>query len=574
MEKVSQHIHVKTLNIFLALALAFAFVPIAPKAEAGAVQVEEAEQTLELAEGTFEEDHVVVKFKDSPESDSAVAVLQEADTVKDAKEASINDIGDMWATVDVEDGKTVEEAINELKNDPRVEDVIVDNYMELLDEGDVELSANVNDPQAGYQWYLSDSNAKVHEAWDVVKCDGNVTVAIIDSGMDADHPDLVNNTIAGTSVISDSYDDQVGHGTCVAGVISAQANNGVGVAGVSYNSKILPVKVTDAMGFNASNAAKAINWCVANKNAYNIKVINMSFGTTASNSALRDAVNSAVAAGILCVCASGNNGTTSGVLFPASMDNTISVGAIDSSHTHATYSNGGSNLDVVASGTNIFTTIRGGEYSNYTYFGDSYQSISGTSFACPFVAATAALCFAKNSAATPEFVKMCITETAKDLGDSGKDDYYGYGQVVVKDAIERSTYEVLYRLYNPYSGEHLFTKSTSEYAALGAIGWQQEGVSWTSPYTSTAPVYRLYNPYSGDHHYTTEKSEYVACGNAGWRQEGIAWYSDVNKGASVYRLFNPYVSIGTHHYTTSEEEYNNLTTYGWRQEGVGWYGLK
>ena len=132
----------------------------------------------------------------------------------------------------------------------------------------------------------------------------------------------------------------------------------------------------------------------------------------------------------------------------------------------------------------------------------------------------------------------------------------------------------MYRLYNPYSGEHLFTNDTDEVNALVKIGWKNEGEAWKSPSTSDVPVYRVYNKYSGDHHYTTDKKEYEACGKAGWTKEGIAFYSDESKGSPIYRVYNQYETVGTHHYTTEKKEYEACGKVGWIQEGIGWYGLK
>ncbi len=128
------------------------------------------------------------------------------------------------------------------------------------------------------------------------------------------------------------------------------------------------------------------------------------------------------------------------------------------------------------------------------------------------------------------------------------------------------------RLYNPNSGEHLYTQSSNEYATLGSIGWVQEGRAWVAPTSSSTPVYRLYNPNTGDHHYTLSKNEYKTLGSIGWKQEGLAWYSDDAKSVPIYRLFNPNVVVGTHHYTLSENEYNSLGKIGWVKEGVAWYG--
>ena len=134
----------------------------------------------------------------------------------------------------------------------------------------------------------------------------------------------------------------------------------------------------------------------------------------------------------------------------------------------------------------------------------------------------------------------------------------------------------MYRLYNPNSGEHFYTKSVSERSTLIGIGWSDEGIGWIAPETSSTPVYRLYNVNSGDHHYTTSSSERTNCINAGWNDEGIGWYSDDSQGTPLYRLYNPNATgqyeAGGHHYTKDVNEKNSLIANGWRDEGIGWYG--
>ena len=132
----------------------------------------------------------------------------------------------------------------------------------------------------------------------------------------------------------------------------------------------------------------------------------------------------------------------------------------------------------------------------------------------------------------------------------------------------------VWRLYNPYSGEHHFTTSTGEYEALVALGWTGEGICWLAPEESSTPVYRLYNQWSGDHHYTTDATEYAALVALGWTDEGIGWYSAGATGTTAtYRLYNPYVTSYYHHYTVDSNEYDTLAALGWEKEGVGWYGL-
>ena len=137
--------------------------------------------------------------------------------------------------------------------------------------------------------------------------------------------------------------------------------------------------------------------------------------------------------------------------------------------------------------------------------------------------------------------------------------------------------EVMYRLYNRWTGEHLYTRDQSERAALVGIGWTDEGVGWVAP-TEGEAVYRLYNPYvvGGDHHYTMDEDEYDALAKLGWKQEGICWYSaptDSVVSVAIYRQFNPYATTGTHNYTPDEAERDALVKLGWHDEGVAWYGI-
>lgn len=132
-----------------------------------------------------------------------------------------------------------------------------------------------------------------------------------------------------------------------------------------------------------------------------------------------------------------------------------------------------------------------------------------------------------------------------------------------------------YRLYNPFSGEHLYTLSADEKTNLVAVGWEDEGTCWYVPSDSSVPVYRLYNPYNGEHLYTTDIEEYESLGLIGWSQEGIGFYSDDDgRGAAITRLFNPYETVGTHLYTASAAEVVSLEQLGWKKEGQSWYAIE
>ncbi|WP_368018397.1 hypothetical protein [Olsenella sp. AGMB03486] len=132
----------------------------------------------------------------------------------------------------------------------------------------------------------------------------------------------------------------------------------------------------------------------------------------------------------------------------------------------------------------------------------------------------------------------------------------------------------MYRLYNPWSGEHLFTLNKDEVDNLTGIGWKYEGIAWQSPAWSLDKVYRLYNPYSGDHFYTRSLVEYERLGFIGWNKEGIAFCSASSvTGKPIYRLFNKWLTQGTHLFTTDYNEYAYLSSIGWNREGIAFYSL-
>ena len=133
-----------------------------------------------------------------------------------------------------------------------------------------------------------------------------------------------------------------------------------------------------------------------------------------------------------------------------------------------------------------------------------------------------------------------------------------------------ATQDVL-RLYNRWSGEHLYTTSRAEYNSLGKVGWSGEGTAWAAPSSGSNPVWRLYNRWSGDHLLTSDRKEYDALGRAGWNREGVAFYS--GGGVSVWRLYNRWLKAGTHLLTTDKTEYDNLIRDGWSGEGVAFYAV-
>ncbi len=143
-------------------------------------------------------------------------------------------------------------------------------------------------------------------------------------------------------------------------------------------------------------------------------------------------------------------------------------------------------------------------------------------------------------------------------------------------ADKKQEYSVdMYRLYNKFSSEHLYTASQLEKDVLSKNGaWNYEGIAWRNPLAGGNNVYRLYNAYNGEHHYTTSTLERDSLRRAGWNYEGVGWLTDPSKATAVYRLYNPNLPSGYHLFTTSSYEYNALTKMGWKQEGIAWYASK
>ena len=296
-----------------------------------------------------------------------------------------------------------------------------------------------NDTYYSNQWGLS--KIDVQAAWEKTTGTNTIIVAVIDTGVDYTHPDLsvaVDST-TGYDFINDDNDaiDDNDHGTHVAGIIAAATNNGIGIAGVAGGwgavpgIKIMPIKILDAGG---SAAVSYISTAVIRAANAGARVINMSLGDTqlppVYSSTEYDACKYAYDKGCVVVAASGNgydsNGDgiidTSGmepVSYPAAYDIVIAVGATDSSDKRASFSNYGDDLDIVAPGTSIRSTIRSSDYAD----------MSGTSMATPFVSGVVSLILSKDPSLTPADVYTKLVESADGVGASGWDKETGYGRL-------------------------------------------------------------------------------------------------------------------------------------------------
>jgi len=272
-----------------------------------------------------------------------------------------------------------------------------------------------NDPSYGAQWHL----AKIQSpgAWSVTTGSAAVVVAVIDSGVYGIHPDLMPKLVAGWNFVDSTANttDQLGHGTAVAGTVAAASNNGIGVAGVSWASRIMPLVVVDANDLAAySDLAAAVVFAAD----HGVRVINISAGGPDSSLALQAAVDYAWSKGAV-IFASAMNNSVATPYYPAACEHVVAVSATDSNDHLAAFSNYGNWITLAAPGTNILTTMNGGGYGYWF----------GTSFASPIVAGVAALCLAVNPSLTNAELVALLEDSADDLGAPGYDTAFGWGRV-------------------------------------------------------------------------------------------------------------------------------------------------
>lgn len=272
-----------------------------------------------------------------------------------------------------------------------------------------------------YQWNLNQIYAS--QGWNLSGGE-DVTIAVLDTGVDPNHLDLKDKLLPGFNAFDESDDvsDSHGHGTHVAGIAAALTNNVTGIAGVSWKSQILPVKVLNEKGEGSSfEVAKGIYWAVD----HGADVINMSLGDYYDSEALHDAIRYAYEQDVVLITASGNDNVED-PMYPSRYDEVLTVAAVDDTRNRAFFSNYGQHVDVAAPGEHIPSLFPD---NNYTV-------MSGTSMAAPHVAGLAGLIRALRPDLTNQEVYDVITSTAEDLGTAGHDPYYGFGEINIVAALE------------------------------------------------------------------------------------------------------------------------------------------
>ncbi len=336
-------------------------------------------------------------------------------------------------------------------------------YAEL--EGIVRTQPSPNDPEYSKQYGFNntgqsikgqagklDSDIKLESAWDVAKGSG-VKIAVLDSGIDLNHPDLASKVVlqkvfAANSVLA----DKLGHGTHVAGIISANTNNTQGVAGTCPDCQLMIGKViSDGNVGQWSEVASGVTWAADN----GAKVINMSLGGYEFSNTLKDAVNYALQKSVIIVTAAGNDNTTN-KFYPGGYDGVITVAATDNKDQKASFSNYGDWVEVAAPGKDIFSTL---PTESHSYQGNgvalNYDYLSGTSMAAPMVSGVVALIWSTQPNASSHEIINKLYDTADKINGTGSS--WTKGRVNAEAAVG--------------GGNRLPTGVVDEYSCSKVRGW-------------------------------------------------------------------------------------------------------
>jgi len=410
----------KAIVFLLAIVLIGSSCPLGVVAEGQPIVIQSLDQVADLEVNSNINDQIVVIYKDRATIGSLALTSQD---IKGGET-----LGQQVDIIQVADSVSTDALVAKLSENPNVLVAEKNSY--------IQTAALPNDPDLSKAWQFERVGAD--ETWNKVNNSQTVVVAVIDTGLNIQHPDIANNVVTGYDYVEGSTDmvDLSGHGTLVAGCVAAVANNGIGMAGIvgASNIKVAPYRVG---GLSDGDKNLDVGYiCAALFDAAarpDVKVINMSFGGYMVSAALRTAVENAASAGKVLVAAAGNEGSNanySGELaVPASYNNVISVGATDSTNKIAYFSQHNSLVDLCAPGYKVYSINHNG----------TYEEASGTSFASPITAAACAVLMAADYTMTSTQVETLLKETALDFGAKGRDDYYGYGMIQLDAALAKVT---------------------------------------------------------------------------------------------------------------------------------------
>src|ERR671919_1272870 len=361
--------------------------------------LEETEAGVEQVPG-----RLVVGFEENASSATVSAVIEEAEGTVTRSLPAID-----ASVIEIETGQR-DEAVASLEAASAVEYVEPEIFLEAA-------AVLPNDALWLQQW--GPRRVRAPAAWQATRGSGKVVVAVVDTGVDAAHPDLDGALVPGVDIVnrdSNPHDDN-GHGTAAAGVIAARTNNVRGQAGICWSCAIMPVKVLAADGRGTTTAiAAGILWAVA----HGADVINLSLGGTGTTQALTDAVVHAASEGVVIVAAAGNNGNRT-AFYPAAYPEVISVAGTTPSDRRYEWSNHGSWVQVAAPGCNVAPDAGGG-----------YVNFCGTSSAAPVVSGIAGLAYSLRPALSKSSFERALRGAAASVGTMVR-----YGRVNAVATLER-----------------------------------------------------------------------------------------------------------------------------------------
>jgi thermitase len=382
------------------VSLIASFVLMASAALPSAIFAEEVDSQ---AGKLYAPGQVVVKYKDNASASAVKSARAKANGTVMEKN---NKLG--FEVVKVKG--SVEATIEKLKKDPNVEYAEPNYYLHA--------TYTPNDPYFSSRQY-GPQKIQAPQAWDIAEGSG-VKIAIVDTGVQSNHPDLAGKVVGGWDFVDNDStpQDGNGHGTHCAGIAAAVTNNSTGIAGTAPKASILAVRVLNNSGSGTWTAvANGITYA-ADQGA---DVISLSLGGTVGNSGLQQAVDYAWSKGSVVVAAAGNAGTTA-PNYPAYYSNAIAVASTDQNDNKSSFSTYGSWVDVAAPGSSIYST----------YPTSTYSSLSGTSMATPHVAGVAGLLAAQGRSASN--IRAAIENTADKISGTGT--YWAKGRVNAYKAVQ------------------------------------------------------------------------------------------------------------------------------------------
>lgn len=406
----------KAIVFLLAMVLIGSSFPLGIWAQDHSMVIQSLDQVADLDTTSSNNDQIIVIYKDQGDVGNLALTSQD---IKGGES-----LGEQVDIIQVADSANTDALVAKLSENPNVLVAEKNSYIQTSDLP--------NDPELAKAWQFERVGAD--QTWNKVNNSETVVVAVIDTGLFTEHPDIQANVVVGYDYVDGTTDmvDLSGHGTLVAGCVAAVADNGIGFAGITgtANIKLAPYRVGGT--FDGDKNLDVGYICAALYDAAarpEVKVINMSFGGYMVSAALRTAVENAANAGKVLVAAAGNEGANANykgeLAVPASYNNVISVGATDNTNKIAYFSQHNSLVDLCAPGHKIYSTNHDG----------GYEEASGTSFASPITAAACAVLMAADHTMTSTEVENLLKETALDFSAKGRDDYYGHGMIQLDTAL-------------------------------------------------------------------------------------------------------------------------------------------